>query len=79
MAGQRTPAGCTQMWTAANSLRDLREAQASLGVLYLFSLLYKKHLVNTTFMGTDPDPDAEACVLHLSMVLTQSRFSMQAG
>lgn len=38
-------------------------AQASLGVLYLFSLLYKKHFVNTTFWGIDPDSDPGACAL----------------
>lgn len=33
-ARQRTPDGCTQIWTAANSLMDLRVAQASLDVFY---------------------------------------------
>lgn len=62
LARQKAPDGCTQMLTTANSLKDLRVAQASLGVLYLFSLLYKKYLANTTFWGIDPDPGA--CALH---------------
>lgn len=64
LARQRAPNGCTQMWTVANSLKGLRVAQASLGVLYLFSLLYKKYFVNTTLWGIDPDPDPGACALH---------------